>query len=110
MKGDLPLADAGGSFHISRVFDKILTMAYKCDYCGKGVQYGGTGTHHPGVAGAQWKKRAQRTRKVFKPNLHVARVQVAGDFVKMRLCTKCLRKLKTPKVKDKSGERVVAVI
>jgi len=85
-------------------------MAYKCDYCGKGVQYGGTGTHHPGVAGAQWKKRAQRTRKVFKPNLHVARVQVAGDFVKMRLCTKCLRKLKTPKVKDKSGERVVAVI
>lgn len=69
-------------------------MAYKCDYCGRGVQYGETGTHHPGVAGAQWKKRAQKTRKVFKPNLHVARIQVAGDMVKMRLCTKCLRRLK----------------
>lgn len=57
-----------------------------CDYCGRGVQYGETGSHHRGVAGAQWKKRAQRTRKVFKPNLH--------KWMGMKLCTKCLRKLK----------------
>jgi len=69
-------------------------MAYVCDYCGKGVQYGETGSHHRGVAGAQWKRRAQRTRKVFKPNLHAARIPVGKDLIKMRLCTKCLRKLK----------------
>ena len=69
-------------------------MAYVCDYCSRGVQYGEISTHHRGVAGGRWKKKAQSTRKVFKPNLHVARVPVAGDVVKMRLCTKCLRKLK----------------
>lgn len=72
-------------------------MAYACDYCGKGVQYGGTHTHGRGVAGGRWKKKAPRTRKVFKPNLHMASVNILGDSVKMRLCTKCLRKLKTPR-------------
>ena len=68
-------------------------MAYVCDNCGKGVQYGESHTHHRGVAGSQWKKRAQRTRKVFKPNLH--------KWMGKKLCTKCLRKLKgkNPNVK-----------
>lgn len=69
-------------------------MAYSCDYCGKGVQYGETSAHHRGVAGGRWKNKAQSTRKVFKPNLHIARVKVAAELVKLRLCTKCLRKLK----------------
>lgn len=72
-------------------------MSYICDYCSKGVQYGGTGTHHRGVAGAQWKKRAHRTRKVFKPNLHAASIEVAGKSIKVKLCTKCLRKFKAQK-------------
>lgn len=70
------------------------SMAYVCDYCARGVQYGETGKHHRGVAGAQWKKRAHSTRKVFKPNLHVARVMVGNDKVKVKLCTKCLRMFK----------------
>ncbi len=61
-------------------------MAYMCDYCEKGVQYGETGTHHRGVAGNRWKKRAHHTRKVFRPNLHA--------WMGLKLCTKCLRKLK----------------
>ncbi len=69
-------------------------MAYACDYCGKGVQYGGTHTHGRGVAGGRWKKKASVTRKVFKPNLHAASVEVSGKILKMRLCTKCLRKLR----------------
>jgi ribosomal protein L28 len=40
------------------------------------------------VAGGRWKKRAPHTRKVFKPNLH--------KWMGMKLCTKCLRKLKGP--------------
>lgn len=35
-----------------------------------------------------------RTRKVFKPNLHSARVVIDGTSMKIRLCTKCLRELK----------------
>lgn len=69
-------------------------MAYKCDYCDRGVQYGDTHTHGRGVAGGRWKKKATKTRKVFKPNLHMGTVMVEGKKVKMRLCTKCLRKLK----------------
>lgn len=69
-------------------------MSYMCDYCERGVQYGETSLHHRGVAGAQWKKRAHKTRKVFKPNLHVAHMLVEGMKIKVKLCTKCLRKLK----------------
>lgn len=69
-------------------------MAYSCDYCARTVQYGETSAHHRGVAGGRWKNKAQSTRKVFKPNLHIARVKVLGEMVKLRLCTKCLRKLK----------------
>lgn len=47
--------------------------------------------HHPGVAGAQWRKRAQKTLKVFRPNLHWARIAVNGTRKRVRLCTKCLR-------------------
>ncbi len=68
-------------------------MAYSCDYCFKGVQYGETHTHRRGIAGNRWKKRAQSTRKVFKPNLHYRRIEVEGKVVRVRLCTKCLRKV-----------------
>lgn len=61
-------------------------MAFVCDNCGRGVQYGETGKHGRGIAGSRWKKRAQKTRKVFKPNLH--------KWMGMKLCTKCLRLLK----------------
>lgn len=73
-------------------------MAYACSYCGKGIQYGESHTHGRGVAGGRWKKRAPHTRKVFKPNLHMASVEVNGKMIKMRLCTKCLRKLRKPYV------------
>ena len=66
-------------------------MAYRCANCDKGIMIGRTHKHHPGVAGAQWKKRAQSVKKTFKPNLHWARVQIAGNLKRVRLCTKCLR-------------------
>lgn len=47
--------------------------------------------HHPGVAGGRWKKRAPKTPKTFKPNLHYARIPVGGNLKRVRLCTKCLR-------------------
>lgn len=42
-----------------------------------------------------------RTRKIFKPNLHSARILVDGSMKRVRLCTKCLRLLRTThKVKE----------
>ena len=36
----------------------------------------------------------RRTRKIFKPNLHSTRILVSGRFVRVKLCTKCLRMVK----------------
>lgn len=71
-----------------------LTMAYKCDMCGKGKMIGQQHKHHPGVAGGRWKKRAPHVQKVFKPNLHTARILVGTVRQTMKLCTKCLRRAK----------------
>ena len=35
-----------------------------------------------------------RTRKIFKPNLHSTKIAVNGAFKRVRLCTKCQRVLK----------------
>lgn len=75
-------------------YDIILAMAFKCDNCGKGKMIGRQHKHHPGVAGGRWKRRAPHTLKVFKPNLHSARITVDGQTKRMRLCTKCQRILK----------------
>lgn len=79
-------------------------MAMKCFNCGKGIMTGLQHKHHPGVAGGRWKKRAPKTQKVFKPNLHWARVPFAGNTKRVRLCTKCnrlakqlLKEQRTPK-------------
>lgn len=69
-------------------------MAMKCEICKKGRMVGRQHTHHPGVAGGRWKKRAPQTQKIFLPNLHVARVVINGVSKRMKLCTKCLRRVK----------------
>ena len=69
-------------------------MAFKCDMCLKGVMVGKQHKHHPGVAGGRWKKRAPKTQKIFKPNLHFARILVGNSYKRLRLCTKCLRRAK----------------
>lgn len=68
-------------------------MAYKCQLCGKGIQYGHNVSHSK-----------RRTRRIFKPNLHRARVLVGQSMKKMLLCTKCLR---STKVKPTAAEESV---
>lgn len=65
-----------------------MAKGNKCDNCGKGIMYGHNVSH-----------AKNGTRKIFKPNLHRSRVYVSGVYKTMRLCTKCLRLFKTPKVK-----------
>jgi len=78
-------------------------MAYKCDRCGKGRLVLRQSRHHRGVAGGQWKRRAQKTVKISKPNLHAFKGVLKGKKGRWRLCTKCLRRTKkeqpTPKPK-----------
>ncbi len=62
-----------------------MSSGMKCANCGKGVMYGHNVSH-----------AKNRTKRLFKPNLHSARVSINGIMKRMRLCTKCLRKLKKP--------------
>lgn len=60
----------------------------RCALCMKGVMYGHNVSH-----------AKNRTRKIFKPNLHRAKVVLNGIPMTKKLCTKCLRmykKLTTP--------------
>ncbi len=60
-----------------------MATGMKCFNCGKGIMIGHNVSH-----------AKNRTRKVFKPNLHAARITVGGTPMRVRLCTKCLRMVK----------------
>ncbi len=69
-------------------------MAYRCEICDKKTQAGRQHTHHTGVAGGQWKKRAQTTLRQFKPNLHWVTIQVSGVLKRVKACAKCIKRAK----------------
>lgn len=75
------------------------TMAFKCDRCGKGIVIASQQRHKRGVAGERWKYRAQKSRKIMKPNLQTYRGELNGKQGKWKLCAKCLKlfKKKPPK-------------
>lgn len=60
-----------------------MSSGFRCYNCGKGIMVGHNVSH-----------AKNRTRKVFRPNLHPARIIVDGTSMKVRLCTKCLREVK----------------
>lgn len=55
---------------------------------------GNSQSHHRGVAGKRWKKRAQKTPRLFKVNLQKASVLIGGETKSMRLCAKCIKRIK----------------
>jgi ribosomal protein L28 len=69
-------------------------MAYQCDLCSKKSHAGRQHTHHTGVAGGQWKKRAQKTSRAFAPNLHVVTLTIKGAKVQVKACAKCIKRSK----------------
>jgi ribosomal protein L28 len=69
-------------------------MAYQCGICYKKTHAGRSHTHHTGVAGGQWKKRAQHTLRSFAPNLHMVTIQIKGVATRVRACTKCIKRAK----------------
>jgi large subunit ribosomal protein L28 len=51
----------------------------RCYSCGRGVAFGNNVSH-----------ANNKTRRVWKPNLQVVRVQVDGRVEKVKVCTRCL--------------------
>jgi large subunit ribosomal protein L28 len=51
----------------------------KCYVCHKGVAFGNNVSH-----------ANNKTRRVWKPNLQVARILVDGRIEKIKVCTRCL--------------------
>ncbi len=63
-------------------------MAARCDVCGKGTAFGRNIRHkHSG----RWQRKAPRTNRVYRPNLHRQVLRINGQKVKVNLCTRCLR-------------------
>ncbi len=69
-------------------------MATVCFHCDKGPMYGRSHTHRKGVAGGRWKKRAQKTARIFKPNLQQMSIIEKGMQVQVKLCTKCIKRVR----------------
>jgi large subunit ribosomal protein L28 len=51
----------------------------RCYSCDKGVAYGNNVSH-----------ANNKSRRTWKPNLQVARIQLNGKIVKVKVCTRCL--------------------
>lgn len=77
-----------------------MTKGNKCDNCGKGIMYGHNVSH-----------AKNRTRRIFKPNLHKARILRGTGYITMKLCTKCQRLLKAgvKRTKNQKKEQIVEV-
>lgn len=69
-------------------------MTFGCYHCGKGLLYGRSHTHHRGVAGGRWKKRAPKTQRIFKANLVRLSILEKGKSIRVKLCTKCLKRIR----------------
>lgn len=61
----------------------------KCDFCDKRTRFGRNIRHH--TRGSKWVRKAPRTSRFFKPNVHKKRLMVDGKRVRRNICTRCLR-------------------
>jgi ribosomal protein L28 len=69
-------------------------MTNACYHCGKTVLFGRSHTHHRGVAGGRWKKRAPKTRRIFRPNLQKVTILEKNKEKRVKLCAKCIKRIK----------------
>ncbi len=73
-----------------------MSSGMKCANCGKGVMYGHNVSH-----------AKNRTKRLFKPNLHWARIITDGIGKRVRLCTKCLRRYKKDLRDEKMSPQII---
>jgi len=61
-----------------------------CYHCGKTVLFGRSHTHHRGVAGGRWKKRAPKTQRIFRVNFVRLSIIENRKEKRVKLCANCL--------------------
>lgn len=66
----------------------------QCYITGKKTIFGRTHTHHRGVAGGRWKKRAQKVNRSFKPNLQKTQIFESGEVKTVLLATKVIKRVR----------------
>jgi ribosomal protein L28 len=66
----------------------------RCYVTGVGNLHGRSHTHHRGVAGGRWKKRAQKTARTFKPNLQPVTIIENGVRKRVRVTAKVLKRIR----------------
>ncbi len=66
-----------------------MTMASgKCDLCDKHTMFGRNIRHkHSG----NWERKAPKTNRTFRPNVHRKRMFVDGKWQRLNVCTRCMR-------------------
>ena len=69
-----------------RAVSTVITMAKRCELCGKGPVVGRNISHAHNV-----------TPRRFEPNLQRVRAQIGGGVRRIRVCTRCLRSNKVVK-------------
>lgn len=58
-------------------------MARVCEHCHKGIAYGHSVSH-----------AKNRLKRLFKPNLQKLKAVKNGAFIRVKLCTSCIKRLK----------------
>lgn len=66
-------------------------MAKFCEICEKQTVAGKTKQHHHSI---QWRFKAPKKSRTFKPNLKNVKLDVDGKLVNATVCMKCYKKLK----------------
>jgi ribosomal protein L28 len=66
----------------------------RCYISGTGAIFGRSHTHHKGVAGGRWIKRAVKTQRVFKPNLQKVTILENGVTKRVFVTTKVIKRVK----------------
>lgn len=74
-----------------------------CQICKKGSIIQKSGAHQ---YGGGWAMRATKKRAVWLPNLHSVKVTYKGVRQTMRLCTKCLRRVKGSMLKEEKPKNL----
>ena len=72
-----------------------------CFHCDKTTVLGRSHTHKRGVAGGRWKKRAPKTNRTFRANIQHVTAMIDGAKKSIKLCTKCIKRIKKDIVEGK---------
>ena len=59
-----------------------------CQICEKHTMFGRNIRHK---SSGRWERKAHKTSRTFKPNIHKQHVMIDGMLQRINICTRCLR-------------------